>query len=194
MDFPLGRPLGRPDEPPFQTSVLMAALDLLSADSGPVLVDFPDRVEDASGEMLACTIPPRFDPNVHPAVDEALGLRAAYERTRERTGRTSVGHAGGVEDVPSFVETFVALAAGETLDELGMADGRHLAMAMDLRSYYEEAAMSLADHVPAARAAETWIYQATKLGEVLHDAQARIRGQGRDRRDWYYLIPSTQTR
>lgn len=67
-------------------------------------------------------------------------------------------------------------------------------MAMDLRSFYEEAALSLADHVPAARAAETWLYQGTQLGKVLHEAQARIKSQGRDRRDWYYLIPSTQTR
>lgn len=193
VDFPLGRPLGKPGDPAFQISVLDAAFALLAAPVGPVLEDFPESLGE-SEEMLACTIPPRFDPDAHPAVDEVLGLKAAYQRTLARTGRTSVGHAGGVDDIVGFVETFIALAEGRTVEELGLEDGAHLAMAMDLRSYYVEAALSLADHVPAARAAEAWLYDGTQLGEVLHAAQAQLHGQGRDRQDWYYLIPSTRTR
>ncbi len=43
VPFPLGRPLGEPEDPAFQRRVLMAALALLERRDGPVLlVDFPE--------------------------------------------------------------------------------------------------------------------------------------------------------
>ncbi len=194
VDFPLGRPLGKPLDPEFQTSVITAAFALLNAPSGPVLVDFPISIEDSSSEMLACAIPPRFDPDLHEAVDEALGLRAAYNRTVEKHGRTSVGRSGTTDDIAGMIEVFIKLAAGTPLDEIEVPGGDHIAVAMDLRSYYEEAALSLSDHVPAARQAESWLYRATKLGELLHQAQANLKDSGAERRDWYYVMPSTHHR
>ena len=47
--------------------------------SGPVLKTYPVVVE-ADEVPMACAVPPRFDPDVAPAVDEARGLRAAYYR------------------------------------------------------------------------------------------------------------------
>ena len=194
MEFPLGRPLGKPLDSEFQTSVITAAFDLLNEPSGPVLVDFPIIIEDASSEVLACAIPPRFNPDLHPAVDEALGLRAAYNRTVERYGRTSVGRTGTADDIPDLIDVFVKISDGTVLEEIDVPGGDHIAVAMDLRSYYEEAALSLSDHVPDARQAESWVYRGTKLGEVLHTAQANLKAAGVDRRDWYYVMPSTQQR
>lgn len=194
VDFPLGRPLGKPLDPQFQTSVITAAFELLTEPSGPVLVDFPISIEDSSSEMLACAIPPLFNPDLHPAVDEALGLRAAYIRTVEKYGRTSVGRTGTADDVAGMIEIFMELADGTPLDEIDVPGGDHIAVAMDLRSYYEEAALSLSDHVPAARQAESWLYRGTKLGELLHQAQAALKDSGADRRDWYYVMPSTHHR
>jgi hypothetical protein len=45
--FPLGRPLGRPDDPAFQTGVLLTALDLLGTGSGPV------TEPDSGADLLA---------------------------------------------------------------------------------------------------------------------------------------------
>ncbi len=194
VDFPLGRPLGKPLDPPFQTQVISAAFDLLTAESGPVLVDFPEVIEDESSEMLACAVPPRFNPDLHPATDEALGLRAAYNRTVEKYGRTSVGRTGTADDIPAMIEVFLQIAEGRPLDEIDIPGGDHLAVAMDLRSYYEEAALSLSDHVPAARQAESWIYRGTKLGALLHEAQARLKAADSARKDWYYIMPSTHQR
>ncbi len=92
-EFPLGRPLGKPGDPAFQRTVLDAAFALLRAPVGPVLVDFPEAIGDAADEALVCTLPPRLDPTLPAAVDEVLGLRAAYERQRAATGRTMVGRA-----------------------------------------------------------------------------------------------------
>jgi len=181
VEFPLGRPLGKPLDPEFQTSVISAAFDLLAEPSGPVLVDFPVTIEDASSEVLSCAIPPRFNPDLHPAVDEALGLRPAYNRTVDRYGRTSVGRTGTADDIPDLIDVFIKIGDGLPLDEIDVPGGDHLAVAMDLRSYYEEAALSLADHVPDARQAESWIYRSTRLGEVLHKAQASLKAAGRDR-------------
>ena len=194
VEFPLGRPLGKPLDPEFQTSVISAAFDLLNEPAGPVLVDFPTIVEDATSEVLACAIPPRFNPDLHPAIDEALGLRAAYNRTVERYGRTSVGRTGTADDIPDLIDVFIKISNGTVLEDIDVPGGDHIAVAMDLRSYYEEAALSLSDHVPAARQAESWIYRETQLGEVLHEAQAKLKAAEVDRRDWYYLMPSTQQR
>ena len=79
-EFPLGHPLGKPRDAAFQHRVLEAAFALLDAPAGPVLVDFPETLQSEGGEPLVCSLPPRYDPNLHPAVDEAQlarRLRAA---------------------------------------------------------------------------------------------------------------------
>lgn len=194
VEFPLGRPLGKPLDPEYQRRVITSALDLLSAESGPVLVDHPDVISDESSEQLACALPPSFDPDLPPAVDEAQALRAAYNRTVERLGKTSVGRVVDADNISDAVELFIRLASGVPLEDADPPGGDHLAAAMDLRSYYEEAALSLSDHVPGARQAESWIYQSTQLGEVLHAAQEAVKGAGAERKDWYYIMPSTQAR
>ena len=72
-DFPLGRPLGKPGDPEFQHRVLAAAFALLDA-TEPVLAEFDEAITDDGTEMLACPLPPRHDPDAHPAVDEARGF------------------------------------------------------------------------------------------------------------------------
>jgi len=73
-DFPLGRPLGKPGNPEFQHRVLQAGFALLN-NTEPVLAEFGESISDCGDEMLACPLPPRHDPDVHPAIDEARGLR-----------------------------------------------------------------------------------------------------------------------
>ena len=82
-EFPLGLPLGKPRDAEFQHEVLRAAFDLLERPDGPVLEDFPESIQSKGGEPLSCPLPPRYDPNLHPAIDEAQALRAAYDRAVE---------------------------------------------------------------------------------------------------------------
>ena len=93
-DFPLGRPLGHPDDPAFQQDVLARAFALLDEPTGPVLVDHPVSIV-ADEVALTCSLPPRFDPDLPAAVDEANGLRKAYDRALERRGVTTVGSVPG---------------------------------------------------------------------------------------------------
>ena len=57
--FELGRPLGVPNDPAFQTRVLRAALELMDAESGPVLEDYPENVppELAGVDFTGMTCP-----------------------------------------------------------------------------------------------------------------------------------------
>ena len=190
-EFPLGRPLGRPGDPVFQRRVLEAALRLLQRPEVPVLEDFPERIEDDADSPLACPLPPRHDPELPAAVDEARALRAAYERQLARSGRTTVGQAVDAEGIPDAVAALVRIADGTTLEEAGLP-GSTRAVGLDVRAYYEEAALAIADHVPGARQAESWLFQRTETGSVLLRAQAALREHGAPEPIWRFLLPATQ--
>src|SRR5690242_21663343 len=60
----------------------LAALDLLARPEGPVLEEFPESITD-NLEPVACVLPPRFDPSLPPAVDEAkIGRASCRERVQ----------------------------------------------------------------------------------------------------------------
>ncbi|PDH40254.1 MAG: hypothetical protein CNE99_04125, partial [OM182 bacterium MED-G24] len=88
--FPVGLSLGKPRDKAFQDEVLQAAFDLLSEPEGPVLKEFPVSISSTGGEPLACPLPPRMNADLHPAVDEAQALKAAYDRAYEKNKRTSI--------------------------------------------------------------------------------------------------------
>lgn len=167
----------------------MAAFDLLAESSGPALRDFPEKIDDEADEPLACPLPPREDPSLPEAVDEARALRPAYERTLARLGRTAVGRAVDAAGVPEAIAAFVKIAEGAPWKEAGVP-GHPLDAAKDIMNYYEEAALALVDHTPAARSAESWFYRKTAAGAALKTARKVMRDQGA--KFSFYLIPFTQ--
>jgi hypothetical protein len=190
-EFPLGRPLGRPGDAAFQRRVLEAAFALLDRQEGPVLETFPEVIEDEADVPLACPIPPRFDPSVPPAVDEARALRPAWERAHAQLGHTQVGRTTDVDGIPDAVGAFVRVSEGTPWTKAGLP-GDPAAVAMDIRSYYEEAALALAGHVPAARAAESWLFRSTHTGAVLKAAFASLRAADPPYERLFYIVPVSQ--
>lgn len=187
--FPLGRPLGKPRDATFQRRVLQAAFELLKEPAGPVLVDFPEAVEDSAATPLSCPLPPRMDSDLPAAVEEAQGLRAAYERNLKATQRTLVGRAVNADGVPEALRAFLKIAEGAPWKESGLQ--KHpLNVAKDIIAYYEEAAASLVDYVPEARSAESWLFRKTEAGQVLRRARRAMKAAGEG--SWFYLIPFTQ--
>ena len=187
-EFPLGRPLGHPGDAPFQRRVIDAAFALLDRKDGPVLEDFPEVIDDEGVEPLACPVPPRFDPSLPEAVDEARALRPAYNRQLARTGRTVVGKTMGPDEVPDAVGVFVHLVESASWDELARLGPSRL-VAQDIRGYYEEAAMELAGHVPDAHAGEAWFYRKTATGRLMLDAMRIMREGGAPQPEWGFLVP-----
>ena len=187
-DFPLGRPLGRPGDAEFQHRVLAHAFRLLDA-TGPVFEEYAEVIHDDGAEVLACTLPPRHDPDAHPAVDEARGLRPAYDRAVARLGnRSGTGRAVDADHVPGAVEALVRVAQGTPWKEAGIP-GVPARVAQDVRGYYETAALGLADHVPSAWAGTRWFFDRTETGKVLLAARAAMRDAGVKQPIWFYMTP-----
>jgi hypothetical protein len=189
-DFPLGRPLGAPDDPALQHRVLERALRLLETATGPVVEEFDERVVDDGDGVLACPLPPRDDAGAHPAAAEARGLRPAYERAVERLqGRAGAQRTIGPDEVPDALEAFGRVAAGTPWKEAGIP-GAPARVAQDIRGYYEAAALGLVDHTPAAWEATRWFLEQTEGGRTIRAARTAMQDAGERTPIWFYLVPA----
>jgi hypothetical protein len=188
-EFPLGRPLGKPNDVAFQSDVLARAFALLDAPSGPVLVDHPEVVE-SDESPAACALPPRYDPTLPACVDEANGLRKAFDRTLTRRGVTSVGRVVSADEVPASLAALHAIASGTPWTEAGLPGGNPVALCHDISAYYEEAALALVDGpAPVGRAVQDWFLDRTEAGATLLAARAAMRDAGVKFPIWFYMAP-----
>jgi hypothetical protein len=187
-EFPLGRPLGKPLDPDFQQEVLAAAFGLLDRPEGPVLEDFPKVIRAEEAGPLACPIPPRYDPDLPAAVDEARALRDAYDRAVAASGRTSVGRVVGPDRIPDALAALLEIADGTAWTEAGLP-GDPIQVAHDIRSYYEELAIELADGPPGPWATERWFYDETEAGKAVLAARRAMRAAEAPFPMWFYMAP-----
>ena len=188
-EFPLGRPLGKPGDAEFQHNVLAHAFSLLDAPSGPVLDDFPEVIE-ADETAVACAIPPRFDPSLPACVDEAHGLRKAYDRALERRGVSSVGRVVDADGVANALDVLHRIANGEEWKAAGIPGGNPIPLTHDIRTYYEEAALELVSGpTPAGRSIESWFFDETEAGRTVLAARAAIKESGAPHPLWFYMAP-----
>ena len=192
-EFPLGRPLGRPLDPAFQRSVLDAAFALLPRTDGPLIEDFGTVIDDEVDAPLRCPIPPHLDPSEPAAVTEARGLRAAYDRAVARIGTTQVGRVVDADGIPDAIRAFVEVASGTPWNEVEYVGDDPTTLLMDIRTYYEEAALGLDDGVPAARATESWYYRKTSTGDVVRRFFEAVKAADPPFPDLYFVIPASQT-
>ena len=188
-EFPLGRPLGRPADPAFQHDVLRRAFALLERDAGPVLEDHPEVIV-ADEEPISCALPPRFDPELPAAVDEARGLRKAYDRALARRGVSSVGRAVDPDGVPEALAVLQEIVGGAHWKSVEIPGKNTFAVAHDIRTYYEEAALELVDGPPpGGRQAEAWFFEKTEAGKLILQARQAIKKQDAPQPVWFYMAP-----
>jgi hypothetical protein len=181
VPFELGRPLGVPNDPAFQTDVLRATLALLERESGPVLEDYPHEAPASEGEVWACPVAlpgaDAGDDQEQRLLREIKLLRPWYEETLRSRGRSAVGLSGVKE-----IETIASYVAGYVSGEPGpLPEGarermpllvRH--MADDLKAFYLEAAIAQPGRAATSEALNEWLYQETTLGETLYDLRDRL--------------------
>lgn len=192
-EFPLGRPLGRPLDPEFQRSVLDSAFALLPRTDGPLIEAFDTVIEDEVDEPLSCPIPPRLDPNEPAAISEARALRAAHDRGVARIGTSQVGRVVDADGIPDAIRAFVRVVEGAAWNEVEYVGGDPTTVLMDIRAYYEEAALGLSEHVPAARAAESWYYRKTSTGDLVRRYLAAVKDVDPPFPGTFYVVPASQT-
>jgi len=189
VPFMLGRPLGAPNSPAFQRSVLHAVLQLFERPSGPVLEDFPHDApasaerptpDDGSGE--ACPVlfgRPRTAGA--PALADALQaeiaqLRPWHDLAARRRGGTGVGISGlSPEQAGAFVAAFLD-ATPPPNPRPDQPLGQSLKFAVDdLRAFYEEAAAAQPGELSPS-ALQHWFHRETVVGEVLRAARQAALG------------------
>ncbi len=190
-NFPLGRPLGKPGDPDFQHRVLAHAFGLLRSDK-PIVEHFAEEIldipDDASA-AVSCTMPPRHDPDLHPAVDEARGLRPAYDRAIAKLGNhMGAGRVVAADDIPAAVQTFVDIANGTDWTEANVP-GIPARVAQDIRGYYETALLELAEHAPSAWAGTRWFFEETEAGKTIMTARKAMADADVKSQIWFYLSP-----
>lgn len=179
VPFMLGRPLGAPNAPAFQRSVLQAVLRLFERPRGPVLEDFPQDApvsaevapDDAPGEACPVNFGRARTPGAPALADELdeeiAQLRPWHDLATKRRGGTVVGVSRmSIEQAGAFVASFL----GTTPPVNPHADqplGQTLKLAVDdLRAYYEEAAAAQPGE-PSPGGLQQWLYRETVVGEVL---------------------------
>ncbi len=188
-EFPLGRPLGRPNDAAFQRDVLAKAFALLEAEEGPVLGDYPEAIHSDEAPV-SCVIPAAFDSSLHPAVAEASGIRKAYDRTLAKRGVTSVGRSIGPDEIGGALEVLVSIADGADWKTAGIPGKNTTALIHDIRTYYEEAALELVDTPdPQGRALESWFYETTEAGKLVMAARTAMKDQDAPFPAWFYMAP-----
>jgi len=182
VPFELGRPLGVPNDPAFQKRVMRAALDLLDAERGPVLVDYPEDVPSAAAdaqtdaiEGMVCPIDlPR--PPDEAAPTSALGIalmreidamRPWYELARTRRGRTTVGPSGlDIEQAGRYLAAFIE-DQSTPCPRNDMPPARVLKFAYeDLKAFYGEA-ITMQPGYATSKRVEDWLFKETVLGKTL---------------------------
>ena len=188
-EFPLGRPLGVPNDPDFQHRVLRDAFALLDEASGPAIGDFADVIE-SDEQPLACSLPPRFDPNLPACVDEARGLRKAYERAVASRGRTDLGRVLTADQIPAALDALHRIASGDDWTTVEIPGKNTIAVMHDIRAYYEEACLELAEGPePGGRAMEAWFFESTEAGRTTLAARRAIKDAGGPFPFWFYMAP-----
>ena len=178
VPFELGRPFGVPDDAAFQHRVLKAALELLSAPSGPVIADFEEEAPAASAQDMdgwVCPMPARpseadvSDPAAA-LLSEIASLRQWHDLFIERRGRTSVGVCPmDIEDIARFHA--MMLAEGEPGPLPNGANDLTAAKILklgseDLKAFYSEAAIAMPGNKQSGEI-EDWIWSGTELGRTL---------------------------
>jgi D-proline reductase (dithiol) PrdB len=173
VSFPLGRPLGVPNDPPFQQRVIAAALDLLARKAGPVLEDYPeDAPEVAIDEAPACPVSFRSDATTwHGRLTAELANLAPWHDIgqRRRGGRTLVGVCES--DIEEIIRRLAADLDAERLPD----DLRWFKAAIeDAKAYYVEALTAQpGKYDPRQTYAALW--QKTQLGAGLRWFYDRFR-------------------
>ncbi|MDA1072266.1 MAG: hypothetical protein O2825_12830 [Proteobacteria bacterium] len=183
VPYPLGRPFGVPGDAAFQTRVLRAAMALLDAPSGPLLVDHDEEAPqvaaaaDEEGEGWVCPVSfPRA-----PAESEGARLDAVLAEIAElapwynvglsRRGRTTMGVSGmKPEAMARFLSAWTEGTTRQSPIE-GVAPAEAIRQASeDLKAYYFEAATARPGP-DAGEALTAWFWHETAAADLLRALQ-----------------------
>jgi hypothetical protein len=180
VPFELGRPLGVPGDADFQKNVLKAALNLFTAESGPVLEDYnveaPAGITRADG--WACPVNLEVEEEDLSEIDslkaafkkEMNQMRSWYDMAVEKRGRTTVGTSGvDVDDMADFICTLLDGKIPENPNKEYPLPLTVNLVTDDIKAYYSEAltAQPGQDNISSQQLVE-WFYTETAAGKAMY--------------------------
>ena len=184
VTFPLGRPLGTPNNPEFQQDVLTRALNLLSEPAGPVLADYPHDADDDQSEPVMPACPVDFSPrNKELSTIELLlqqfesefnSIYTWYTIACEQKGRTTSGVSGlNFTDLKTLYTDFITgNREGLSSYEENLPDILRLA-AEDFKSCYFEALSSQPGQPTDAATLSDWFWETTHAAAVINEVRKK---------------------
>ena len=149
LDFPMGRPLGKPNDPEYQKKVIRSSFALFDRSTGPVLEDFSEVIPVREGRM-GYAIPPAYVFSLSDVGDveallaevqaEIAELRPAYDTAVVARGRTTVGASElAIERLAPHIAEFVKGEKPKSPRQgLSAIPGLKLVIE-DLQAFYTEA-------------------------------------------------------
>lgn len=184
VSFPLGRPLGKPNDPEFQRDVISQALGLLAESQGPVLADYPHDADDNQAEPAIPACPVDFSARDRELTDleqlirqfeaEFNSIHTWYTIAGEQKGRTTSGVSGlDLDQVVILFGDFVAdNQAG--LGQFGenLADTLRMA-AEDLKSCYFEALSAQPGQPTSVTSLSNWFWGDTYAAAMINEVRKR---------------------
>lgn len=183
VPFPLGRPLGEPEDPAFQRRVLMAALGLLERHDGPILLaDFPDdapSMKDNAGWTPQVDLPalpsslPGDTPDWAARVAAEIELvRPHWDAAQRRFERTTVGLSHlPPEQWGSYAARFLdGEIPTSTVEDLSPALLLRC-IADDIKALYSEAVQAVGPQ-PSSAQVNRWFWNRTLAGQLLRALRA----------------------
>ena len=176
LDFPMGRGMGKPNDPAFQKKVIRAAFDLLDAPAGPVLIAFPEAIPVRDGRM-GYALPPDLVLSTSDIGDidnllaeiraEMKELQPDYEAAVVSRGRTTVGASElQIGDLAPFVAEFLTGEIPKSPRKGLPAIPLLKLVVEDLEAYYSET-RTHRDNIDDLELMGKWFWEETKAGRLL---------------------------
>jgi hypothetical protein len=191
VPFELGRPLGAPSDPQFQKKVISAALQLLTAAPGPVILeDFPE--DDPTSVDRVGWLPPFDLAEMHIELADESALSAAlkqevsevaafYQRFIAANRRTTVGISGlDIDQCIAYMASYL-VSPTPVSPFASISPVQALRWAIDdVKAYYLEA-MSTGSEMPSSRQMQAWFWDRTLAARTIIALRQKLLASDDDR-------------
>ena len=181
LNFPMGRPMGKPNDPEYQKRVIRSAFSLFEKTSGPVLEDFPDIIP-VNGGRMSYALPVDLvlkvdeigdvDQLLNQVEHEVSQLLPDYQKAKYANGRTTVGASEiPIEDFASYIADF-ARGKKPKSPRKGLPAVPQLKLVVeDLTAFYTETRMYI-DRIDDFELLGKWFWEETKAGRLILAVEA----------------------
>jgi len=176
LDFPMGRPLGKPNDIEFQKKIIRTAFKMFNEKSGPVLREFPDVIPVKNGRMgYALPVELVIDKNnignidllVQEVKTEIESLNKDYTRAVTFRKRTTLGASEmKISDYVNYISLFIKGDIPNS-PRKGIGPVPLLKLVVeDLQAYYTET-ITFRDKIDDFEKIGTWFWEKTKAGKLI---------------------------